>query len=40
MSNTDQYTKQEQVIVRETPELYKKIVKPYISAIPASRTQW
>ena len=36
----DQYSKQEQVIVHETPELYEKIVKPYISAFPASRTQW
>jgi m7GpppX diphosphatase len=35
-----QYTKQEQLIVRETPELYDKIVKPYIDAFPASRTQW
>ncbi|KXN83364.1 m7GpppX diphosphatase [Leucoagaricus sp. SymC.cos] len=34
------YTKQEQLIVRETPELYDKIVKPYIDAFPASRTQW
>jgi m7GpppX diphosphatase len=27
-------------IVRETPELYAAIVKPYIDAFPASRTQW
>ncbi|KAF9451823.1 scavenger mRNA decapping enzyme, partial [Macrolepiota fuliginosa MF-IS2] len=34
------YTKQEQLIVRETPELYERIVKPYIDAFPASRTKW
>ncbi|KAF5348544.1 hypothetical protein D9756_009582 [Leucocoprinus leucothites] len=34
------YTKQEQLIVRETPELYERIVKPYIDAFPPSRTQW
>ncbi|KAF8994468.1 HIT-like domain-containing protein [Cyathus striatus] len=34
------YTKQEQLIVRESPELYEKIVKPYILAFPPSRTQW
>ncbi|KAF8810783.1 scavenger mRNA decapping enzyme [Phlegmacium glaucopus] len=34
------YMTQEQVIVHETPELYEKIVKPYIAAFPASRTQW
>jgi hypothetical protein len=27
-------------IVRETPALYERIVKPYIDAFPASRTQW
>lgn len=34
------YTKQEQVMVRETPELYETVVKPYIAAFPASRTKW
>ncbi|TFK44174.1 scavenger mRNA decapping enzyme [Crucibulum laeve] len=34
------YTKQQQIMVRETPELYEQIVKPYILAFPASRTQW
>jgi len=34
------YTKQTLIMVRETPELYENIVKPYISAVPASRTQW
>lgn len=27
-------------MVHETPELYKRIVLPYIEAFPASRTQW
>ncbi|KAF8887123.1 scavenger mRNA decapping enzyme [Infundibulicybe gibba] len=34
------YTKQELVMVKETPEMYERIVKPYILASPASRTQW
>ncbi|KAF9225626.1 HIT-like protein [Gyrodon lividus] len=34
------YTKQELSMVTETPELYERIVKPYIDAFPASRTQW
>ncbi|KAH0826910.1 HIT-like domain-containing protein [Lanmaoa asiatica] len=34
------YTKQERIMVTETPELYHEIVKPYIDAFPASRTQW
>ena len=27
-------------IVHETPELYDRIVKPYIAAFPPSRTKW
>ncbi|KAG6329080.1 hypothetical protein ID866_10008 [Astraeus odoratus] len=27
-------------MVHETPELYENVVKPYIEAFPASRTQW
>ncbi|KAG6808451.1 hypothetical protein H0H93_016907, partial [Arthromyces matolae] len=27
-------------MIRETPELYEKIVKPYIDSFPAERTQW
>lgn len=27
-------------MVTETPDLYRKIVKPFIDAFPASRTQW
>lgn len=27
-------------MVTETPDLYREIVKPYIDAFPASRTQW
>ncbi|KAF8074074.1 scavenger mRNA decapping enzyme [Lyophyllum atratum] len=34
------YTKQELLMVRETPEMYEKIVRPYIAAFPATRTQW
>lgn len=33
-------TRQEQVMVRETPELYQSAVKPYIDAFPPSRTKW
>lgn len=34
------YSNQQVHIVRETPALYERIVKPYIDAFPASRTQW
>ncbi|GLB38749.1 putative scavenger mRNA decapping enzyme (DcpS) N-terminal [Lyophyllum shimeji] len=34
------YTTQEVLMVRETPELYERIVKPYIAAFPPSRTEW
>ncbi|KIM43029.1 hypothetical protein M413DRAFT_18208 [Hebeloma cylindrosporum] len=34
------YTRQDQIMVHETPALYEKYVKPYISAFPASRTTW
>ncbi|KAI0330054.1 scavenger mRNA decapping enzyme [Cubamyces sp. BRFM 1775] len=34
------YSKQEFVIVHETPALFERIVKPYITAFPPSRTQW
>ncbi|KAL1941511.1 hypothetical protein VTO73DRAFT_6950 [Trametes versicolor] len=34
------YSQQEFSIVHETPALYERIVKPYISAFPPSRTQW
>ncbi|EAU86307.2 mRNA decapping enzyme [Coprinopsis cinerea okayama7 len=34
------YTRQEQVMVRETPELYESVVKPYVAEFPPSRTQW
>ncbi|KAF8437910.1 scavenger mRNA decapping enzyme [Boletus edulis BED1] len=34
------YTKQEQIMVTETPELYRTVVTPYMDAFPASRTQW
>lgn len=34
------YTKQERILVTETPELYTKVVLPYIESHPASRLQW
>ncbi|KAI0042788.1 scavenger mRNA decapping enzyme [Auriscalpium vulgare] len=34
------YSKQNICIVHETPAMYEKVVKPYIDAFPASRTQW
>ena len=36
----EQYTKQEQFMVTETPELYERVVKPYIAGFPAARTKW
>ncbi|EGN92531.1 hypothetical protein SERLA73DRAFT_79467 [Serpula lacrymans var. lacrymans S7.3] len=34
------YTKQEILMVHETPEIYDRIVKPYILSFPPSRTLW
>ncbi|KAF8625911.1 hypothetical protein AX17_006637 [Amanita inopinata Kibby_2008] len=34
------YSRQELVMVHETPELYNEVVKHYIAAFPPSRTQW
>ncbi|KAF5351572.1 hypothetical protein D9758_007223 [Tetrapyrgos nigripes] len=34
------YSKQRSILVRETPELYKRITEPYIANFPPSRTQW
>ncbi|KAN0127241.1 HIT-like domain containing protein [Lactarius tabidus] len=34
------YSKQQVHIVRETSALYERVVRPYIDAFPASRTQW
>ncbi|CDO73905.1 hypothetical protein BN946_scf185016.g62 [Trametes cinnabarina] len=34
------YSRQEVAIVHETPQLFQRIVKPYIAAFPPSRTQW
>ncbi|KJA16936.1 hypothetical protein HYPSUDRAFT_46852 [Hypholoma sublateritium FD-334 SS-4] len=34
------YTKQEQILVHETPALYEKYTKPYILGFPAARTKW
>jgi m7GpppX diphosphatase len=35
-----QYSKQDIVLVQETPELYERVVKPFITAFPPSRTKW
>lgn len=34
------YGRQSFVLVRETPELYTRIVEPYIAAFPPSRIEW
>ncbi|KAJ7180605.1 scavenger mRNA decapping enzyme [Mycena filopes] len=34
------YSEQSCVLVRETPDIYRRIVEPYISAIPPDRTRW
>ncbi|EIW80742.1 HIT-like protein [Coniophora puteana RWD-64-598 SS2] len=34
------YTKQNVLMVHETPALYLSVVKPYIDAIPLARTRW
>ncbi|KAI0077616.1 scavenger mRNA decapping enzyme [Panus rudis PR-1116 ss-1] len=34
------YSTQQLFLVRETPELFERIVKPYIAAFPPSRVQW
>ncbi|OCB84155.1 FACT complex subunit SPT16 [Sanghuangporus baumii] len=34
------YSSQSIIMVQETPELYEKIVKPFIQAFPPSRTHW
>lgn len=35
-----QYSKQDNVLVQETPEIYERVVKPFIAAFPPSRTKW
>ncbi|KAJ7252736.1 scavenger mRNA decapping enzyme, partial [Mycena haematopus] len=34
------YSKQNSILVRETPEIYKRIVEPYIADFPPERTRW
>ncbi|KAJ6518739.1 scavenger mRNA decapping enzyme [Mycena sanguinolenta] len=34
------YSKQSSILVRETPEMYKRIVEPYIADFPPERTRW
>ena len=35
-----QYSKQDIILVQETPDIYERVVKPFISAFPPSRTKW
>ena len=35
-----QYMAQKIIMVHETPDLYKRIVVPYITSLSKSRTQW
>ncbi|GAV99744.1 scavenger mrna decapping enzyme [Lentinula edodes] len=34
------YTKQKSILVQETPELYRRIIAPYIANLPPERTRW
>ncbi|KAJ4470480.1 scavenger mRNA decapping enzyme [Lentinula lateritia] len=34
------YTKQGSILVQETPELYHRIIEPYIASFPPERTRW
>ncbi|KAJ7720575.1 scavenger mRNA decapping enzyme [Mycena maculata] len=34
------YSKQNSILVRETPDIYHRIVQPYISELPPERTKW
>ncbi|CAL1709284.1 unnamed protein product [Somion occarium] len=34
------YSAQQTILVRETPEIFERIVKPYIAAFPPTRIQW
>ncbi|KAF7356652.1 Scavenger mrna decapping enzyme [Mycena venus] len=34
------YSKQSSILVRETPDIYRRIVEPYISEFPPERTRW
>jgi len=34
------YTTQRIIMVRETPDIYTRVVAPYIDSLPKSRTQW
>ena len=40
MQLTIQYSKQDVFLVKETPEVYERVVKPFIAAFPPSRTKW
>ncbi|KAJ7634063.1 scavenger mRNA decapping enzyme [Mycena polygramma] len=34
------YSKQNSILVRETPDIYRRVVQPYISQFPPERTKW
>ncbi|KAF9648371.1 HIT-like protein [Thelephora ganbajun] len=34
------YSQQDIVLIQETPELYERVVKPFIATFPPSRTKW
>ncbi|KAJ6581430.1 HIT-like domain-containing protein [Mycena capillaripes] len=34
------YSKQNSILVRETPDIYRRIVQPYIAQFPPERTRW
>ncbi|KAF9052263.1 scavenger mRNA decapping enzyme [Hymenopellis radicata] len=36
----NKYSPQRSLLVRETPELYSSVTKPYIDSFPPSRTKW
>ncbi|CCA69534.1 hypothetical protein PIIN_03473 [Serendipita indica DSM 11827] len=40
LESNDIYTQQRLKLVRETPELYESIVRPYIDSFPSERTNW
>ncbi|ORX87625.1 scavenger mRNA decapping enzyme [Basidiobolus meristosporus CBS 931.73] len=38
--HVNKYSEQEAIMVRETPDMYEKVVVPYIKRFPVSRIQW
>lgn len=39
-SRVSKYSTQARRMIQETPELYQRVVKPYIDSFPPSRIQW